>query len=123
MQPWAEAFYNSKAWRKTRAQFLEAHPYCERCAKNGDDAVVATVAHHREWLTPNNIGNPAVTLAWDNLEALCRDCHYIEHHPPSARAQRYEVGPDGDPIPPRPGRIGGGYRTERGRAEKLPKVF
>jgi len=30
-------------------------------------------------LTPANIGDPNVTLAWDNLEYLCQECHNREH--------------------------------------------
>lgn len=38
-------------------------------------------------LTPENIGDPAVSLAWDNLELLCRDCHGKAH----GNERRYKV--------------------------------
>ena len=37
------------------------------------------IVHHKIFLTPENIGNPAVTLAVENLELLCRDCHAAKH--------------------------------------------
>ena len=35
--------------------------------------------HHIEELTPFNITNPEITLGFDNLELLCRECHLREH--------------------------------------------
>ena len=49
------------------------HWLCERCP------APALIAHHKEYLTPDNIGDASVTLDWDNLEALCQECHNIEH--------------------------------------------
>lgn len=47
---------------------------CERC---GD---VAHIVHHKIYITPGNIQSPEITLDWENLEALCQDCHNREHH-------------------------------------------
>ena len=75
MKPWAESFYNSKVWIQCRLAFLQSKFFvCERC----DEA--ATIAHHKEYLTPENINNPEVTLNWEKLEAVCQDCHNLEHH-------------------------------------------
>ena len=72
---WAYAFYHSAAWKHCRRAFLESrHWLCERCERP------AKIAHHREYLTPENIGNPRIALDWRNLEALCEDCHNEEHH-------------------------------------------
>lgn len=46
---------------------------CERCGR------AAHIVHHRKYITPQNISDAAVTLAWDNLETLCMDCHNAEH--------------------------------------------
>lgn len=74
MKPFAERFYKSKAWIKCRYSFLVSkHFICERCEGP------ATIVHHKEYLTPQNINNPEVTLNWDKLEALCQDCHNKEH--------------------------------------------
>lgn len=72
---WARAFYHSPAWKRCRRLFLGSkHWLCERCGGP------AKVAHHKTYLTPDNIDDPKVTLSWSNLEALCEDCHNKEHH-------------------------------------------
>lgn len=52
------------------------------------------------WLTPKNIHEQSITLCWDNLEALCQDCHNKEHHAKNVRAKRYAFTADGELIPP-----------------------
>lgn len=53
---------------------------CERCG------APARIVHHREYITPENINDPDITLNWDNLEALCQDCHNKEHFVAGATA-------------------------------------
>jgi len=77
---WAEKFYASEAWKSTREAFLSSKDYlCERCSTK-DNPVAAKIAHHKIYLTRDNINNPAISLAWANLEAVCQDCHNREHH-------------------------------------------
>lgn len=66
---------------------------CERCGN------VAKIVHHKKYLTKENINDPSVTLNFENLEALCQDCHNKEHHG-SYGATRYDVmfDEDGDVI-------------------------
>lgn len=71
----ARNFYSSKRWQKCRDAFMESEHYiCERCGRP------AVIAHHRKYITPENIDDPNVTLSWDNLECLCNNCHEQEHH-------------------------------------------
>lgn len=75
------AFYQSKAWKTTQAAFMASkHGICERC---GDPA---RIVHHKTYITPANINDPAITLSWDNLEALCQTCHTREHFVTDATA-------------------------------------
>lgn len=75
MKPWAERFYKSTEWQECREAFLQSRFYvCERCGG------VATIAHHKIYLTPENINDPNTTLSWDTIEALCQECHNREHH-------------------------------------------
>lgn len=77
----AYAFYVSPQWRACREGYLKkAGGLCERCRKNGK-IEPATQVHHKIRLTPGNIRDPRVSLNWDNLEALCEDCHKKEHRP------------------------------------------
>ena len=60
------AFYRSAAWRRLSRAFLLSRNYiCERCGQP------AEIAHHRRYLTPQNVNNPDISLNPDNLEALC----------------------------------------------------
>jgi 5-methylcytosine-specific restriction endonuclease McrA len=71
---YARGFYNGKAWRDTQAAYMMSQHYvCERCGG------MARIVHHIQYITPQNIHDPNITLSWDNLEALCIDCHNAEH--------------------------------------------
>lgn len=71
---YAKSFYNSQAWRDTQAAYMASQYYiCERCGG------MARIVHHIQYITPQNIQDPNITLSWDNLQALCIDCHNAEH--------------------------------------------
>lgn len=77
----AYAFYVSEEWRRCREGYLrKVGGLCERCAAKGM-IVPAEEVHHKVRLTPENIRDPRVALNWDNLEALCLECHKQEHRP------------------------------------------
>lgn len=79
MSTFAAAFYNSTAWRSARSNYMKkAGGLCERCLKKGL-ITPAEIVHHKVRLTPENITDTKITLAFDNLEALCRQCHEDEH--------------------------------------------
>lgn len=60
---------------------------CERCLAKGIYKA-AEVVHHKIKLTPALAQRPDIALNWDNLEALCRDCHEKEH---GRNRRRYKV--------------------------------
>ena len=92
MQPWAEAFYKSTAWKRCRDAYAKSvGGLCERCLKRGLYRS-GEIVHHRVHLTPANINDPAVALAWANLELLCRDCHGEEHGRVERRYRWDEAG-------------------------------
>ena len=71
-------FYRSKQWRRTRELFLERNPWCEECMK-ANKYEPATLVHHRVHLNESNVDNPDISLSFDNLEAVCIDCHNKIH--------------------------------------------
>lgn len=76
----ARAFYHSKAWKHTREAYVRSvNGLCERCLERGEYRK-GEIVHHISHLSPANIDNPAVTLGFDNLQLVCRDCH-AELHP------------------------------------------
>lgn len=94
MKEFAESFYHSKAWLEAREYiYTKNHGICNRCGRPGD------IVHHKIYLTPQIINDPTVTLAEDNLELLCQDCHNKEHmRKDTACAEGFMFDENGDLI-------------------------
>lgn len=87
MKDFAKGFYKSKAWQDTRRAYSKSvGGLCEECLRSGIYRP-GEIVHHKEKLSPENINNPIITLSWDNLELLCRDCHAKAH----SSTKRYKV--------------------------------
>ncbi len=72
-------FYSSKQWTKCAIAYKKSKQgLCERCLKKGL-IVPADEVHHKIRLTKENINNPQISLNFNNLEALCEECHDKEH--------------------------------------------
>lgn len=95
-------FYNSKKWRQVAADYKKkSGGICERCKKKGL-YVPAKIVHHKIHLNSKNIKDPSVAYNFDNLEALCLDCHNKEHF---ENSKRWRFSKSGalildEPIPP-----------------------
>ena len=88
MQEYAERFYKSKAWQACRLAYAkQVGGLCECCLKMGI-YTPGVIVHHRIPITPENIEIPEITMNFDNLELLCRDCHAEQH---SKNLKRYKV--------------------------------
>lgn len=91
----ATGFYNSGAWKHTRRNYKQSvGGLCERCLAKGIIAP-AEVIHHKIELTPDNIKDLNISLGWDNLQALCRQCHAEVH---SGMEKRYTVDKQGKVV-------------------------
>lgn len=67
-------FYHSKQWKKVSTAYMMSRSYiCERCGRP------ATICHHKKYLNGRNVNDPDISLSFDNLEALCQECHNQEH--------------------------------------------
>ena len=97
----SRAFYRSKAWRHTRDAYARSvNGLCERCLKRGEYRK-GEIVHHIVHLSHENIDDPAVTLGFDNLELVCRDCHADVHPEVYGRDQterRYSFDEDGNLV-------------------------
>lgn len=92
-QEYAKSFYKSSAWIKCRNSFMKSKNYiCERC---GD---TAKIVHHKKHITPSNINDMNITLNWDNLQALCIDCHNVIHGNGGATVKGVSFDENGDLI-------------------------
>lgn len=73
-RPFARSFYRSELWQRTREYILLRDAYlCQICGAPAEEV------HHKIHLTPNNIGDHAISVNPDNLVSLCRDCHFNQH--------------------------------------------
>ena len=80
-------FYRTPAWRKLAKCFLESKHYiCERCGKP------ARLVHHKKYITDYN--KPEQTLDWNNLEAVCWECHNREHSEKDYRGMLFDANGD-----------------------------
>lgn len=90
---YAKSFYNSSAWKKCRNGFMKSKNYiCERCGGT------AYIVHHKKHITPSNINDMNITLNWDNLQALCLDCHNVVHGNGEATIKGVSFDEKGDLI-------------------------
>lgn len=90
MKEYARGFYHSKAWQNvSRLYMTSKHYVCERCGG------VGVICHHKKYITPWNVNDPAITLSMDNLECLCQECHNQEH---SAKVSRAIFDSNGDMV-------------------------
>lgn len=88
MKDYAREFYSSTAWQACRAAYSkQVRGLCEICLSRGIYKP-GEIVHHKVHITPQNINDPAVTLSFDNLQLVCRDCHAEQHR---ARKIRYAV--------------------------------
>ena len=73
-QEYSKGFYHSKKWKDTQKAYMISQNYlCERCGQP------ARIVHHKKFISPSNINDPNITLAWDNLMSVCMDCHAVLH--------------------------------------------
>ena len=93
-QDFAKSFYSSKRWQDCRNAYAKrAHYLCENCLRKGIYRP-GEIVHHKIEISPTNIYNPEVTLNFDNLENVCRECH-AELHKKSIKDRRYTIDEDG----------------------------
>ena len=78
---------NDKRWKELRRAYLQQHPLCERCwregiEKTGHPYITAAVdVHHKTPVESARYHTDMERLAydWNNLEALCIPCHIKTH--------------------------------------------
>lgn len=111
-KPFAKAFYSSKEWQACRSAYISHRRLvdggmCECCGQTPGEEL-----HHTTFLTPQNIGDPEVSLNPDKLQWLCKDCHFKAHREAimaGFEKRRNEkiltngiyFSPDGQPTPQR----------------------
>jgi 5-methylcytosine-specific restriction endonuclease McrA len=90
MLAYAKRFYESAGWKDCRESYMRLKlNTCERCGRAAD------LVHHKIFITPDNINDVWVTLNFENLEALCHDCHN-KIHKRIERERRYRFDSNGN---------------------------
>ena len=92
MKDFAKAFYKSKQWQNTRNTYVKmVGGLCEQCLSQGKYVPIEEV-HHKIPITVQNINDPDITLSFDNLIGLCRECHRQMHTEKQTRYTVDELG-------------------------------
>ena len=86
--------YNTKAWKRLRAEQLRQAPLCAMCSAEGR-ITPATVADH---VKPHK-GDRSLFFGGE-LQSLCKPHHDGEKQRQEARGYSNAVGPDGWPLDP-----------------------
>ena len=90
---YARSLYGNRKWKLTQVAYMISRNYiCERCGS------VARIVHHKNYITPDNIYDPKVVFDWDNLEAVCIDCHNTEHIISAATEEGLRFNSNGDIV-------------------------
>ena len=92
-------FYKSREWQTCRDNYYRyRRGLCERCLAKGIVSVGEEV-HHKVRLTLDNINDENISVNFNNLELLCRNCHIDEHRDDRRSEKRYSVNADGSVSP------------------------
>ena len=92
MQEFAKSFYKSQAWKKTRDAYAKSKSgLCEICLASGM-YVHGEIVHHKIHLSPENIYDYSISLDWNNLQLVCRECHAAIHDKRKGRYRFDETG-------------------------------
>ena len=83
-------FYRSKAWKECRRAYMATvSGLCEECAKHGI-IKAADIVHHKITLDDEKARDPEIALNFENLEAVCIECHNALHGGQAA-PKRYRI--------------------------------
>lgn len=92
MRDFAKDFYTSLSWKHAREEYKRSvGGLCEECWSRGI-VKAGELVHHKIPITPENINDPDITLSFDNLQLLCRDCHGKKHDSKQRRYKLDELG-------------------------------
>lgn len=71
--------YNNTQWRKLREVYIREHALCEECLKKGK-VTPAEDIHHKKSPFRDGAINYQLLLDYNNLEAVCKECHQHLHN-------------------------------------------
>ena len=72
--------YQDVRWQRLRVAYLADHPLCEECQRQGVVREAVDVHHVRSFMDFEGARRIEVALDYDNLMALCKECHQALHN-------------------------------------------
>lgn len=76
----SQKIYNSKMWKQLRNSYIAEFPLCQSCLEKGKITPAEQIHHRVEFLKGTTQAEiEALAFDWDNLQALCKDCHLEKH--------------------------------------------
>lgn len=75
-----QKIYQDVRWQRLRVAYLADHPLCEECLANGVTREAVDVHHVVSFMTAEGVERIELALNYDNLKALCKECHQAEHN-------------------------------------------
>ena len=75
-----QKIYQDVRWQRLRVAYLADHPLCEECLANGVTREAVDVHHVVSFMSAEGVERIELALNYDNLRALCKECHQAEHN-------------------------------------------
>ena len=72
--------YNTPQWKKLSKAYIMANPLCEECLEKGIVKEAKHIHHIQSFMTVDDmLKRKELAYDWNNLQALCVECHQIKH--------------------------------------------
>ena len=75
-----QKIYQDVRWQRLRVAYLADHPLCEECLARGVTREAVDVHHVVSFMSAEGVERIKLALNYDNLRALCKECHQAEHN-------------------------------------------
>ena len=75
-----QKIYQDVRWQRLRVAYLADHPLCEECLAHGVTREAVDVHHVVSFMTAEGVERIELALNYDNLKALCKECHQALHN-------------------------------------------
>ena len=75
-----QKIYQDVRWQRLRVAYLADHPLCEECLTRGVTREAVDVHHVVSFMSVEGVERIELALNYDNLRALCKECHQAEHN-------------------------------------------
>ena len=75
-----QKIYQDVRWQRLRVAYLADHPLCEECLEHGVTREAVDVHHVVSFMSAEGVERIELALNYDNLRALCKECHQAEHN-------------------------------------------